>query len=204
MRLYIVRHGITEWNVLKKVQGSADIPLAEEGIRLARLTGEALKDVPFDLCFSSPLQRARQTAELILGERLNQVPIFLDKRIQEIDFGVLEGTRFKDESGRVVNRQMEVFFTAPLQFERPENGENILDICKRTREFWEEKISDPELKDKTILVASHGCAVRAILQNIYRDVEHFWHGSVPPNCSVNLVEIQDGTAVLLEEDKVYA
>ena len=67
MKLYIVRHGITEWNALQKVQGSVDIPLAEEGIRLARLTGEALKDVHFDLCFSSPLQRAKQTAELILG-----------------------------------------------------------------------------------------------------------------------------------------
>ena len=53
MRLYIVRHGVTQWNALKKVQGSADIPLAEEGIRLAKATGEALKEVPFDLCFTT-------------------------------------------------------------------------------------------------------------------------------------------------------
>lgn len=204
MKIYIIRHGVTEWNTLQKVQGSADIPLAEEGIRLARRTGEALKDVPFDICFCSPLQRARQTAELVLGERAGQVPIIPDKRLEEIDFGVLEGTRFKDENGCVTSRQMEMFFTAPLQFERPENGENILDICKRTREFWEEKTTDPVLQDKTILIASHGCAVRAILQNIYHDPENFWHGSVPPNCSINLVEVKNGTAVLLEEDKVYA
>ncbi len=114
MKLYIVRHGITEWNALQKVQGSVDIPLAEEGIRLARLTGEALKDVHFDLCFSSPLQRAKQTAELILGERVSQVPVIPDKRIQEIDFGVLEGARFRDEKGRVVNKQMEVFLRHPF------------------------------------------------------------------------------------------
>ena len=62
MIFYIVRHGVTEWNALKKVQGSADIPLAEDGIRLARQTGEALKAIPFDIFFSSPLTRARQTA----------------------------------------------------------------------------------------------------------------------------------------------
>ena len=50
----------------------------------------------------------------------------------------------------------------------------------------------------------HGCAVRALLQNLYKDPEHFWHGCVPPNCSINLVEVKDGKARFLEEDKVYA
>ena len=52
---------------------------------------------------------------------------------------------------------------------RPQNGENISDILKRTREFWVEKTTDPALADKTILVSSHGCAVRALLQNVYQD-----------------------------------
>ncbi len=68
MKLYIVRHGETTWNALHKVQGSADIPLAEKGIQLAARTGQALKDVPFDVCFTSPLQRARQTAETLFWE----------------------------------------------------------------------------------------------------------------------------------------
>lgn len=66
MRFYIIRHGVTEWNALKKVQGAVDIPLAPEGIRLAKITGEALKDVPFDICFTSPLKRAEETARLVL------------------------------------------------------------------------------------------------------------------------------------------
>lgn len=201
MKIYVVRHGVTEWNRLKKVQGTADIPLAEEGVYLAKKTGEALKDVPFDICFSSPLQRARQTAGYILGDR--DVPVILDKRIQEIDFGALEGTRFKDDSGKISSPEMELFFRHPLEFKRPEGGENIDDILKRTREFWEEKIKDPKLAYKTILVSSHGCAVRALLQNIYQDKEDFWHGSVPPNCSVNIVEVEGETAWFLEEDKVF-
>ena len=176
MLLYIVRHGLTPWNHLHKAQGSADIPLAQEGIDLARRTGEALMDVKFDICFTSPLTRARQTARLVLGGR--DIPVIPDKRIQEINFGVLEGHIMRTG--------------------------NIQDILDRTREFWLEKTSDPSLADKTILVSSHGCAVRALLQNLYKDPEHFWHGCVPPNCSINLVEVKDGKARFLEEDKVYA
>lgn len=202
MLLYVLRHGVTRWNKLKKVQGTMDIPLAPEGIELAEKTGKALRDVPFDICFTSPLTRARQTAQCVLGDR--EIPVIEDKRIQEIDFGVLEGTQFKDAQGKIVSREMDIFFEDPLNFNRPENGENISDILKRTREFWIEKTTDPALADKTVLVSSHGCAVRALLQNIYQDPAHFWHGCVPPNCSINLVEVKDGKIRLLEEDKVYS
>lgn len=201
MLLYVVRHGVTAWNRLRKVQGRADIPLAEEGVRLAEKTGKALQNVPFDLCFSSPLKRAVQTAECILGDR--RIPVITDERIQEIDFGVLEGTQFKDEYGNISHKQMEIFFHRPLEYERPENGENIEDILKRTEDFWKDITGREELSDKTILISSHGCAVRALLQNVYQDRENFWHGKVPPNCSVNIVEVKDGKARFLQEDKVY-
>ena len=202
MLIYIVRHGVTEWNKLKKLQGAADVPLAREGIRLAEETGKALKDVKFDICFTSPLSRAKQTAECILGNR--DIPIIPDKRIQEINFGVLEGDKVRDPEGNYIDPQIEIFFKDPVNFKRPENGENIFDVIARTKDFWEEKTTDPSLADKTILVASHGCAVRALLQNIYHDPKNFWHGSVPPNCCINLVEVKDGKTTLLEEDRVYA
>ena len=78
MKLYVVRHGETVWNKLHKVQGAADITLAPNGILLAEKTGEALKDVRFDLCFSSPLARARKTAELILDSQAGEVPVIED------------------------------------------------------------------------------------------------------------------------------
>ena len=73
MLLYVLRHGITQWNKLKKVQGAMDIPLAPEGIELAKRTGEALRNVSFDICFTSPLTRAKQTAYYVLGNR--QIPV---------------------------------------------------------------------------------------------------------------------------------
>ena len=204
MKLYVVRHGETVWNKLHKVQGSADIPLAENGILLAEKTGEALRNVSFDLCITSPLIRARKTAELILERQSIEVPVIEDARIKEIDFGDLEGVVCFTDDHEYLNDQMKDFFEEPWKFERPAHGENIADILKRTGEFWEELIHDPALQDKTILIASHGCAVRALLQNVYHDPENFWHGCVPPNCGVNVVEVTDGHAVLLEEDKVYA
>ena len=204
MKLYVVRHGETVWNKLHKVQGAADIPLAENGISLAEKTGEALRDVSFDLCFTSPLVRARRTAELILEKQSHKVPVVEDARIQEINFGDLEGVICFTDDHEYLNEQMKDFFEEPWKFERPAHGENIEDILARTRDFWEEKIHDPELQDKTILIASHGCAVRALLQNVYQDPKNFWHGCVPPNCGVNIVEVTDGQAVLLEEEKVYA
>ena len=203
MFLYVLRHGLTTWNHLHKAQGSADIPLAQEGIDLARRTGEALKNVKFDICFTSPLTRARQTAKLVLGER--DIPVIPDKRIQEIDFGVLEGRIMRVGNSMESDcPEFDLFFQDPLQFPRPQNGESIQDVLERTRDFWMEKTTDPSLADKTVLVSSHGCAVRALLQNLYQDPAHFWHGCVPPNCSINIVEVKNGQAHFIAEDKVYA
>ena len=84
------------------------MPLAKEGILLAKKTGEALQGVKFDICFTSPLSRAKQTAECVLGER--DIPIIPDKRIQEINFGVLEGNQVRDAEGNYIDPQIETFF----------------------------------------------------------------------------------------------
>ena len=89
MKLYILRHGETQWNVQKRLQGASDTELNKKGIALAEKTGEALKEIPFYCCFTSPLKRAKDTAKLALGNR--EIPIYEDARIQEICFGEWEG-----------------------------------------------------------------------------------------------------------------
>ena len=105
-----------------------------------------------------PLHRARETAALILGERAGQIPVIPDERIREINFGVLEGKVFKDQEGNILNEDLKTFFKDPWNYKRPEGGENIEDIVRRTGEFWKEKISDPDLQDKTS--SSHPTAAR--------------------------------------------
>lgn len=198
MLLYVIRHGETAWNALRKIQGMTDIPLNENGIRLAKITGKELEDVPFDLAISSPLQRAFQTAKLVLRGR--DVPIETDARIQEISFGDLEGTQVLqvDPSHPFHN-----FFADAYHYVPARNGESIYDVCARTGAFYEELIHRPDLEDKTVLVATHGCAARALLQPVYEDITDFWQGGVCPNCGVNIIEVKGGKATLLERDKIY-
>ena len=87
MKIYMIRHGETDWNKKRKLQGQVDIPLNEFGKLLAKETAPALADVPFAVCYTSPLKRAAETARLVLGDR--EVPIVPDKRIQEMSFGEL-------------------------------------------------------------------------------------------------------------------
>ncbi len=198
MLLYLIRHGETPWNAMMKIQGVVDIPLNEKGIELARITGEKLLDVPFDFAISSPLQRAYKTAELALGGR--DIPIYTDDRIQEIDFGELEGTAVVKTDP---THPFYKFFNDAYNFQPAKHGESIFDVCARTKEFYDELIARPEIQDKTILIATHGCAVRGILHNVYEDTTDYWHGGVCPNCGVNIVEVKDGKSVLLADDKVY-
>ena len=85
MKLYLVRHGQTDWNKEKRLQGQEDIPLNDFGRHLAKETGVGLRNVRFNLCFSSDLKRALETASLILDEGSSKVPIIMDKRLKELE-----------------------------------------------------------------------------------------------------------------------
>ena len=69
MMLYIVRHGETDWNRMKKVQGRTDIALNDYGRHLAEETAEGMKEISLDLAYTSPLRRARETAEILVAGR---------------------------------------------------------------------------------------------------------------------------------------
>lgn len=200
MKLYVIRHGETPWNALRKIQGTADIPLNENGIALAKITGAALRDVPFDFAIASPLKRAYDTANYVLGGR--DIPIYTDDRIREINFGVMEGTCLNDDNGEFAEN-FRKFFREPENYRRPKGGESLEEVCGRTGDFLSEVLAKEEWEKATILIASHGCAVRAMLQRFYQDNLGFWHGMVPPNCSINIIESSHGVASLTAEDQIY-
>ena len=201
MRLYIIRHGETLWNTQGRLQGKADIDLNENGIRLAKVTADGLKDIPFDLAITSPLLRARKTAEIVVGDR--KIPILEDARIEEITFGEWEGLCCRKSNYEIPSDEFANFFSAPFAYQPPLGGERIVDVIKRCGEFYQELITNPEYQDKTILIASHGCACRAILYSVFEDKEDYWRGNVPPNCAVSIVDVKDGKSTFVEVDKVY-
>ena len=73
MKIYMIRHGQTDWNLAGKIQGKTDVPLNEEGRAQARFLAEAMKSRPAAKVFTSPLKRARETAQAV-AEALDGLP----------------------------------------------------------------------------------------------------------------------------------
>jgi len=196
MLIYIIRHGETDLNVKGVLQGWVDEPLNESGMRLARITGKKMESVRFDGCFSSPLQRAAETARIVLEASGNDLPIQYDDRLREISFGVAEG-RHRFPLGEQGRR----FFEEPFRYEPFPGGESIRQVCARTQSFLKELL----LRDdgKTYLLSTHGCALRAMLNYLYEDPSDFWHMHVPYNCAVSIVEGRNGQGRLIGDDVIY-
>lgn len=196
MKIYILRHGETALNAGGVLQGWLDEPLNENGRRLAVLSGQAMKDIQFDCCISSPLLRARETAELILRESGNAAEMQLDDRLREIHFGDLEGKPLS-----ALGKAGLLFYMDPLHFAGFPNGESVRDVCERTQAFLKELIARDD--GRTYLISTHGCAMRAMVNYLKDDPSDYWFGHAPYNCSVTIVETAHGAPRITAVDKVY-
>lgn len=203
MKLYIVRHGETDWNRIHRIQGHTDIPLNDYGRHLARETAEGMKDVQIDLGYTSPLSRARETAQIILGDR--RVPLCVDNRIQEISFGRYEGTRTVGQERGPESEAFNLFFTDTASYSPPEDAETIPQLYDRTGDFLTEICQRKDLRDSSVLVSTHGAAMTALLNRIKGNlsVEEFWRDGAPPNCSVTEVEVRNGKPEIIREGVIY-
>lgn len=162
MRLLVVRHGRTDWNDLKKVQGLADIELNETGKMQAKEVGKSLENEKIDLIICSPLKRTRQTANII-NEGKN-IDIIYDERIKERDFGEFEGLNRKefDYLG---------YWTYSKNY-KYENAENIQVFFKRIFDFLND--IKEKYKDKTVLLVIHGgvsVAINAYFEGLPKENE---------------------------------
>lgn len=193
MILYMIRHGETEWNVKRKLQGMTDIPLNENGRRVAELTREGLQDVKFDVAFTSPLLRAKETAEIILEGK--DVEIIVDERIQEVGFGAFEGTDAKEfEEG------IKLFFTRPECYIATNGAESYESLLEREKSFLDELYGNPKYADSTILVTTHGAALNGLLCVIKgKEIADFWKCGLHKNCGMTIAEVKDGKTEFLQE-----
>ena len=201
MKLYIVRHGETDWNKERRIQGRADIPLNEFGRKLAERTAEGLKEIPFAVCFASPLRRALKTAELILAGR--DVPVIADERLEEIAFGEWEGKCCSKEGWELPER-FRAFFHDPEHYEPAEGGENFAEVRMRTGEFLSWLVRQKQYEDQNVLIATHGAALAGMLNYMKGEpISWYWGKGVHKNCGVTEVLALDGTFQILSENQVY-
>lgn len=200
MRVYVIRHGETRANVHGFLQGQIDEPLLETGSVLAAEVGRALTGIVFDAAFSSPLSRAKETARLVLNNSGNVgLPIQEDQRLIEVSMGVCEGKRFRPGEREIDEELVRLFFEDPFSFSGFPAGESAREVCERTQTFLEELLGGRLLEGhaETVLVSTHGFALRAMLNRLYENPSDFWQGGVPLNCCVSVIETQ-GDEVRLE------
>ena len=202
MKLYIIRHGETDWNVKRRFQGRSDIPLNDEGRRLARITSEALKEIPFTKIYTSPLKRAFETAMIIKGDR--NIPVIEEPRIIEISFGEYEGLCCGKDNYNIPDPEFMNFFDKPEAYKPPRGAEGIDELKARTADFLQEIVHNKDMVNDTILVSTHGAALRGLLSFMnHIEIKDFWRGGVHKNCAVTIVDVNDGETLIIEEGKTY-
>lgn len=168
--LYLMRHGQTDWNLQRKLQGRTDIPLNETGEKMARDAKEKYKNEHFDVCYCSPLLRANRTAELFLEG--TDTPIYTDDRLMEISFGIYEGVA---ESFNIPDCPINTLFNEPEKYDTVEGGESLKELYDRTGEFLEEVIDPLIAERKKVLIVGHGAMNCSIICRIKGySVEKFW------------------------------
>ena len=178
-----MRHGITDWNVKHKLQGRTDIPLNEEGINMARRAAKEYENVHFDVCFASPLCRAKETAEILLKNR--NIPIITDDRLMEMGFGSYEGI---ENSFKIPDCPINVLFHHPEDYKESVGGAETFDeLFKRTKDFLSDKV-DPLLVDgKDILIVGHGAMNSSIVcQRKDLPINQFWSAGIE-NCKLMML-----------------
>lgn len=166
-----MRHGKTEWNAIHRLQGRTDIPLNSEGRSMAYAAGIEYRDVHFDICYCSPLKRARETAEILLKDR--DVPIVFDDRLMEMNFGEYEGMV---EIFKIPDCPANVIFKDPGNYKGSLGGAETFDeLYERTGAFLKEIVYPGLEEGKDILIVGHGAmnsCINCQIKNIPR--ANFW------------------------------
>jgi phosphoserine phosphatase len=191
MKLYLTRHGETEWNQLKKMQGRMDSPLTSKGIQQAKALSERLQDVPIQRIYSSPSRRAVHTAEIIRGKR----PISIHKHedLYEMHLGHWEGQTLS-QLEKTDPDSYKRFWSDPAQY-RPAEGETYQEIQQRVLRFLSYlKCNHP---DDNILIVTHAVVLKVLLAHLeQREWKRLWDKPFIPGGSLTIVEVQGEQATI--------
>ncbi|HMK44542.1 MAG TPA: histidine phosphatase family protein [Dissulfurispiraceae bacterium] len=200
--LYLVRHGVTVGGEERRYKGSIDVPLAPEGLVQARSTGYFLQqeiarhnangqaDSGAVMLYTSPLSRARKTAEAI-SECFGVLPVVHDD-LRERHFGVWEGLSFNEIRERYRNA-FQAWADNPLEH-TPTGGESTRDIERRTAGVLDKLLE--EHQGKSVIVVAHGGVNRVLICRIMGlPLEHIFRIE-QDNAAVSIIEFWEDYPVL--------
>ncbi|MDQ0273230.1 histidine phosphatase family protein [Cytobacillus purgationiresistens] len=194
LTLYITRHGETEWNKEKRMQGRLDSGLTEKGKERALLLGKRLKDIHFSRVISSPSKRTMDTTKLIMGDADNKVET--DERLLEIALGEWQG-KTADEIKALYPAQHDAYWNQPNTYEN-HAGERFQDVVDRIGQFLHDiEKSQP---NGHVLVVTHGVVIKALyLLCRQKTIDHIWAPPFVEGTSLTIVQIENGKTDLVVE-----
>lgn len=201
--LILVRHGESRWNLANKFTGWVDVSLTERGINEASAAAKKLKGYKINHAFTSSLERAHETLNIILS-RQKMTAIFLhpiEKKknwysckhhserteimahttdlLNERYYGRLQGLN-KDSVSRHYGQKKVMIWRRGYDT-RPPGGESLKDVYQRVIPFFTKRVVPFLEKNKNVIVASHGNTLRALLKYIEKvPPEHLPHLNLPP------------------------
>ncbi|REK71191.1 histidine phosphatase family protein [Paenibacillus paeoniae] len=157
-KLYLTRHGQTEWNVEQKLQGHQDSPLTEQGINHAAWLSESLRHVNLDIIYASSSPRTLKTADILRYDRA--IDIVPEDDLREISMGSWEGQRNSDIESHSPDKHYD-FWNNPHLYEPTNGGETYHDLQQRVLPKVQDIIS--RHTGKNILIVTHAAALKTIM-----------------------------------------
>lgn len=192
MKLFLVRHGETDWNANHRYQGHSNTLLNETGISQAKKNAARLSIEKFDAVYSSDLSRAVDTAQEIIKLQEQAIAICKDARWRELSFGLWEGLNY-GEIKMQWGKSAEVWFADPINTSPP-SGETLLQLSQRIQSA----LSELRVKHakETVLVVSHSGAIQALLCLILGvGLNRYWQFHVL-QASLTVINFYESDAVL--------
>ncbi|MEO5666669.1 MAG: 2,3-bisphosphoglycerate-dependent phosphoglycerate mutase [Bdellovibrionota bacterium] len=165
-RLILIRHGQSKYNLENIFTGWLDVELTEKGMEEARNAGRQLKQLGIKpvLAYTSALQRAQKTLELVLEQLELNIPITKDAALNERHYGELQGKNKAQTAAEFGEEQVHIWrrsFDVP-----PPGGESLKDTAARTLPYFRAHILPDLMAGKDVLVVAHGNSLRSIVMEI--------------------------------------
>ncbi len=188
-KLVLVRHGQSIWNLQNRFTGWIDVPLTEKGKEEAFKAGELLKDIRFNVAYTSALTRAQETLKIILEVIGLNIPIIKDQALNERHYGALQGMN-KDEARKKWGAEIVHLWRRSYDIPPPE-GESLKDTAERTIPFLERAILGDIRAGNNVLVVAHGNSNRSIVMYLEK---------LSPE-EIIKVELPTGTPIVYDLDE---
>ncbi len=192
--IYLTRHGQTQWNLEKRLQGRENSPLTKEGVSRAEELAKRIEGLEIDAIYTSPIERAKKTAEIIRGKQ--QMPLIEVDGLMEMSFGAYEGELIETLKSTDSNWNIEEIMKGNTEMCAP-GGEDLTSLRARVGTAMQTIIQ--ENRGKKVLIVAHGMTLKALMY-YFKDNET--SGMVMGQVTLTKIEVdeKDNVEVIYKND----